>query len=178
MNEILEQRINSIQMGKNATHAQIEAKRSLRDQLEHDLEKFFARGGEVKKLDRGFTHFKNGILPAGAPNAVRGERDRIDREKAIEAKNEEIRKYKAALKEQRRSASKQKAEAQMKEQAEVLGQFVSKFPSQDDFKRLSEIVGYQTRHLRDAARGHTKLAVDRWELVKKAVKTFKSVGAA
>ncbi|GEM_PF-3236395 len=177
MNEILEQRITSIQMGKNVTHAQMEAKRSLRDQLERDLEEFFTRGGEVKKLDRGFTHFKNGILPAGAANAVRSEQDRIDREKAIEAKNEEIRKHKAALKEQRRLASKQKVAAQMKEQAEVLGRFVSKYPTKEDFKRLSEIAGYQTRHLRDAARGHTKLAVDRWELVKKAVKTFKSVGA-
>ena len=34
MNEILQQRIESVQAGKNITHAQIEAKRSLREQLE------------------------------------------------------------------------------------------------------------------------------------------------
>ena len=34
MNEILQQRIESVQAGKNITHAQIEAKRSLREQLD------------------------------------------------------------------------------------------------------------------------------------------------
>ncbi|WP_291370623.1 MULTISPECIES: hypothetical protein [unclassified Acinetobacter] len=55
MNEILQQRIESVQAGKNITHAQIEAKRSLREQLDSDLEAFFANGGQVQELPRGYS---------------------------------------------------------------------------------------------------------------------------
>lgn len=41
MNEILQQRIASVQVGKNITHAQIMAKQNLREQLERDLEEFW-----------------------------------------------------------------------------------------------------------------------------------------
>ena len=173
MNEILEQRISSVQLGKNITHAQIEAKRSLREQLDRDLEEYLAKGSEVKVLPRGFSHFKNGIIPQGAANTIRSEQDRIDREKAIEAKNQEIRDYKAARKEQRRLEAKQKHDAQIKEQIAVMGRFISKFPSKEDFKRLAEMTGYQTRHLRDAAKGHTKLGCEKWDLTKKAISNFK-----
>lgn len=178
MNEILEQRISSVQLGKNITHAQIEAKRSLREQLDRDLEEYLAKGSEVKVLPRGFSHFKNGIIPQGAANAIRSEQDRIDREKAIEAKNQEIRDYKTARKEQRRLEAKQKHDDQVKEQIAVMGRFISKFPSKEDFKRLAEMTGYQTRHLRDAAKGHTKLDPSRWDFIKKAVKNFKVESAA
>ncbi len=47
MNEILQQRIESVQAGKNITHAQMEAKRSLREQLDSDLEAFLKNGGKV-----------------------------------------------------------------------------------------------------------------------------------
>lgn len=55
MNEILQQRIESVQAGKNITHAQIEDKRSLREQLDKDLEAFFANGGQVQELPRGYS---------------------------------------------------------------------------------------------------------------------------
>ena len=55
MNEILQQRIESVQAGKNITHAQIEAKRSLREQLDSDLEAFFANGGQIQALPRGYS---------------------------------------------------------------------------------------------------------------------------
>lgn len=55
MNEILQQRIESVQAGKNITHAQIEAKRSLREQLDSDLEAFLKNGGTVEQLPRGFS---------------------------------------------------------------------------------------------------------------------------
>ena len=55
MNEILQQRIESVQAGKNITHAQIEAKRSLREQLDSDLEAFLKNGGAVEQLPRGFS---------------------------------------------------------------------------------------------------------------------------
>ena len=44
MNEILQQRIASVQVGKNITHAQIMAKQNLREQLDRDLEEFLAKG--------------------------------------------------------------------------------------------------------------------------------------
>ena len=47
MNEILQQRIESVQAGKNITHAQIEAKRSLREQLERDVEAFLKKRRKV-----------------------------------------------------------------------------------------------------------------------------------
>jgi len=55
MNEILQQRIESVQAGKNTTHAQIEAKRSLREQLDSDLEAFLKNGGKVETLPRGYS---------------------------------------------------------------------------------------------------------------------------
>lgn len=55
MNEILQQRIESVQAGKNITHAQIEAKRSLREQLDSDLEAFLRNGGKVETLPQGFS---------------------------------------------------------------------------------------------------------------------------
>ena len=55
MNEILQQRIESVQAGKNITHAQIEAKRSLREQLDSDLEAFLKNDGKVETLPQGFS---------------------------------------------------------------------------------------------------------------------------
>ena len=50
MNEILQQGIESVQAGNNITHAQLEVKRSLREDLETEMEKYLARGGRVKTL--------------------------------------------------------------------------------------------------------------------------------
>lgn len=55
MNEILQQRIESVRAGKNITHAQIEAKRSLREQLDSDLEAYLKNGGKVETLPRGYS---------------------------------------------------------------------------------------------------------------------------
>lgn len=49
MNEAFNQRIWSVQVGKNATHAQIIAKRQLREELETEMEKYLARGGQIKQ---------------------------------------------------------------------------------------------------------------------------------
>lgn len=53
MNEILQQRIESVQAGKNITHAPIEAKRSLRERLDTELAEFLAKGGEIKRIPTG-----------------------------------------------------------------------------------------------------------------------------
>ena len=53
MNEILNQRIQSVRAGKDITHAQQVAKRHLREDLETEMEKFLANGGEPKTLERG-----------------------------------------------------------------------------------------------------------------------------
>lgn len=50
MNEILNQRIQSIQAGKDITHAQIIAKRNLREELDVALMEYLANGGEINKL--------------------------------------------------------------------------------------------------------------------------------
>lgn len=74
MNEILQQRIESVQAGKNITHAQIEAKRSLREQLENDVEAFLKNGGKVETLPQGysgeFSQF-NGRPVGGAQKSMR-----------------------------------------------------------------------------------------------------------
>lgn len=172
MNEILEQRIKSVQIGKNITHTNIVAKRSLREQLDRDLEDFLANGREVEVLPRGFSNFPNGVIPQSKGRAVANDQERIEREKSIEAKNEEIRQYKAAVKAQRKLAIKQKHEAQIKEQIEVLGRFLKKSKCESDFQRLAEMAGYRTRHFRDAAKGHSKLADEKWALVKQLIKKF------
>ena len=178
MNEILQQRIEAVQAGKDLTHAQISAKRSLREQLEKDMAEFAEKGGKVHQLATGFSHFKDGIIPTTAVKPVINEQDRLDREKAIEEGNQEIRKHKAALKQERRLQAKQKYDAQIKEQVVVLDRFVSKFPSKEDFKRLAEMSGYRARHLRDAAKGHSKLGDEKWDLIKKLIKGFKAEDAA
>jgi len=178
MSEILQQRISSVQVGKDITHAQIEAKRSLREQLEIDMTKFLASGSEVQVLPNGFSNFRDGLIPQSKARPVTSEQDRIDREKAIELKNQEIREYKAAAIEQRKAKAKQKYDAQIKEQIAVLGRFVSKSKNENDFKRLAEMAGYRVRHFRDAAKGHSKLGDDKWALVKKLISNFKFEDAA
>ena len=44
-----------MQAGRNTTHAQIEAKRSLREQLERGVEAFLKNGGTVEQLAQGFS---------------------------------------------------------------------------------------------------------------------------
>ena len=175
MNEIIQQRIESVQAGRNITHAQIVAKRNLREQLERDLENFLASGGKTQVLPTGFTHFKDGIVPKSKARTI-SEKERFEKEKAIEAKNQEIREHKEAVKAQRRLLAKNKRDAQIKEQVAVLGRFTSKHPTREEFKQLAEMTGYQTRHLRDAAKGHTKLGCEKWVLVKKVIKNFKVGG--
>lgn len=60
MNEILQQRIESVQAGRNITHAQTAAKRNLRKELETEMEKFLARGGEIKQAETQVYQVKHG----------------------------------------------------------------------------------------------------------------------
>ncbi|QQN40310.1 hypothetical protein [Acinetobacter sp. CS-2] len=50
MNEIIQQRIEFVQAGKDITYAQLIAKRNLREELETEMEKYLARGGRVETL--------------------------------------------------------------------------------------------------------------------------------
>ena len=167
MNEILQQRIKSVQAGKNITHAQIEAKRSLREQLERDVENFLAGGGETQVLPIGFTHFKDGVIPQSKAQVI-SDKERLDREKAIELKNQAIREHKLAVKEQK----KQQHEAQIQDQITVMSKFESKLQNKSDFKRLAAMAGYHPQYLKDAAKGRTKLNTAKWDQIKKLVKSF------
>ena len=167
MNEILQQRIESVQAGKNITHAQIEAKRSLREQLERDVENFLAEGGETQVLPIGFTHFKDGVIPQSKAQVI-GDKERLDREKAIELKNQAIREYKLAVKEQK----KQQYEAQIQDQIAVMSKFESNLQNKSDFKRLAAMAGYHPQYLKGAAKGRTKLNAAKWDQIKKLVKSF------
>ena len=60
MNEILNQRIQSVRAGKDITHAQQVAKRHLREDLETEMEKFLARGGVVKQAENNVYKAKHG----------------------------------------------------------------------------------------------------------------------
>ena len=177
MNEIFQQRIESVQAGKDLTHAQAVAKRSLREQLEKDMAEFAQKGGKVHELATGFSHFKDGIIPTTAVRPVMSEKDRLDREKAIEAKNQEIRMHKAALKQERQMVAKKRHDAQIKEQIEILGRFESKSVNKADMKRLADMADYQVRHMRNAAKGHTKFSPEKWDLLKKAIATFEFAAA-
>ena len=177
MNEIFQQRIESVRAGKDLTHAQISAKRSLREQLEKDMAEFAEKGGKVQELATGFSHFKDGIIPTTAVKPVMSEKDRLDCEKAIEAKNQEIRMHKAALKQERQMVAKKRHDAQIKEQIEILGRFESKSVNKDDMKRLADMADYQVRHMRNATKGHTKFSPEKWDLLKKAIATFKFAAA-
>ena len=167
MNEILQQRIESVQAGKNITHAQIEAKRSLREQLERDVENFLARGGETQVLPIGFTYFKNGVIPQSKAQVL-SDKERLDREKAIELKNQAIREHKLAVEERK----KQQYEAQIQDQITIMSKFESKLQNKSDFKRLAAMAGYHPQYLKDAAKGRTKLNAAKWDQIKKLVKSF------
>ena len=171
MNELLQQRIESVQAGRNTTHAQLEAKRSLREQLERGVENFLAGGGETQVLPIGFTYFKDGVIPQSKAQVI-SDKERLDREKAIELKNQAIREYRLAVKEQKKQETKRRYDAQIQEQVAVMARFESKMQDKDDFKRLADMVGYQFRHLRNAARGHIRLGAEKWEQIKKLVKSF------
>lgn len=67
-NELFNQCIQSIQHGKNITHAQIAAKRQLREELEVEMEKYLARGGQIKQA---VTQFK----PKPTRTVVRSKKD-------------------------------------------------------------------------------------------------------
>ena len=177
MNEIFQQRIEAVQAGKDLTHAQISAKRSLREQLEKDMAEFAEKGGKVQELATGFSHFKDGLIPTTAVKPVMSEKDRLDREKAIEAKNQEIRMHKAALKQERQMVAKKRHDAQIKEQIEILGRFESKSVNKADMKRLADMADYQVRHMRNATKGHTKFSPEKWDLLKKAIATFEFAAA-
>ncbi|MFC2994695.1 hypothetical protein ACFODO_05275 [Acinetobacter sichuanensis] len=60
MNEIFNQRIQSVQFGKNMTHAHIVAKRELREELEAEMEKYLARGGQIKQASNQRIQIKHG----------------------------------------------------------------------------------------------------------------------
>lgn len=60
MNEILNQRIQSIQAGKDITHAQIVAKRNLREELDVALTEYLANGGEIKQAQNQQFQVKHG----------------------------------------------------------------------------------------------------------------------
>lgn len=60
MNEILNQRIQAVRSGKDITHAQIVAKRNLREELETEMENFLARGGVVKQAVNLVHEVKHG----------------------------------------------------------------------------------------------------------------------
>ena len=177
MNEILQQRIEAVQAGKDLTHAQISAKRSLREQLEKDMAEFAEKGGKVHELATGFSHFKDGIIPTTAVKPVMSEKDRLDREKAIEERNQEIRKHKAALKQERQMVAKKRHDAQIKEQIEILGRFESKSVNKDDMKPLADKADYQLLPKRNATKGHTKFSPEKWDLPKKAIATFEFAAA-
>ena len=177
MNEIFQQRIESVRAGKDLTHAQISAKRSLREQLEKDMAEFAEKDGKVQELATGFSHFKDGTIPTTAVKPVINEQDRLAREKAIDAKNQEIRMHKAALKQERQMVAKKRHDAQIKEQIEILGRFESKSVNKADMKRLADMADYQVRHMRNATKGHTKFSPEKWDLLKKAIATFKFAAA-
>ena len=66
MNELLQQRIEAVQIGRHNTFIAMEQKKSLRDELESELERFLANGGVVTTL-KG-TEFKE-----RPPRVVHGE---------------------------------------------------------------------------------------------------------
>ena len=55
MNELLQQRIQAVQIGRNTTFAQMEQKKSLRDELDSQPEAFLKNGGAVEQLPQGFS---------------------------------------------------------------------------------------------------------------------------
>ena len=173
MNENLQQRIESVQAGKNITHAQIEAKRSLREQLERDVENFLAGGGETQVLPISFTHFKDGVIPQSKAQVI-SDKERLDREKAIELKDQAIREYKAAVKEQK----KQQYEAQIQDQIAVMSKFESNLQNKSDFKRLAAMAGYHPQYLKGVAKGRTKLNTAKWDQVKKLWGVDKNISFA
>ena len=53
--EEFQARITAAQAGKNTTFSELEKKKTLREQLESDLELFLTCGGEVNELPQGFS---------------------------------------------------------------------------------------------------------------------------
>ena len=60
MNDILYHRIQAVQIGKDITYAQLIAKRNLREELETEMEKYLARGGQIKQAEQKPYEAKHG----------------------------------------------------------------------------------------------------------------------
>ena len=161
MNEILQQRIESVQAGKNITHAQIEAKRSLREQLERDVENFLAGGGETQVLPFGFTHFKDGAVPLDRKQVVKPE---AERNAKIERVNKEARQSKAAIKRQKEA---ERAKRQKELEARKIERAIAKL-ERDAAKKEQAAIKAELKAL-----GQTQAQIDRAERIKRQVPLLK-----
>ena len=73
--EEFQARITAAQAGKNTTFLELEKKKTLREQLEGDLELFLARGGEVNELPQGFSRELQKGWNSGKPEAQKTMRE-------------------------------------------------------------------------------------------------------
>lgn len=55
MNELIQQRIEAVQIGRHNTFIAMEQKKSLRDELDSQLEAFLSNGGAIDQLPQGFS---------------------------------------------------------------------------------------------------------------------------
>lgn len=139
----------------------------IKDRSDWDISEWLNQGNNPKTLEFGFTHFKDGVIPQSKAQVI-SDKERLDREKAIELKSQAIRGHKAAIKEQK----KQRYEAQIQDQIAVMSKFESNLQNKSDFKRLAAMAGYHPQYLKGAAKGRTKLNAAKWDQVKKLVKSF------
>ena len=174
MNEIHQQRIESVQAGKNITHAQIEAKRSLREQLDRDLKEFLAKGKNVEVLPMGFTHFKDGKVPMRATSKKEKQQHAEARvetpTEVILEKNKSIRKLKNPVL-KNSPAKVAKIQAIVIEQMNVIAEFYSKM-HRGDKKRFCELCGITTKKLDNAKTGKGRIDEAHWRNIKAIMSGF------
>ena len=91
MNEILNQRIQAVQIGKDITYAQLIAKRNLREELETEMEKYLARGGQIKQAEQKPYEAKHGTNAQYTNMACRCKKCHAWALKAKKVKTREIR---------------------------------------------------------------------------------------
>ena len=174
MNEILEQRISAVQNGKNTTHANIAAKRDLREQLESEVAKFLAKKNEVKSLEFGFSHFPDGIIPRARVQVKTTEQEQKERDGKIAETNRQVREANAFTAKQKtiRAVKAELNQPHLKalqvEQKELLQDVYQKY----GYKVITAIanhIGVKPKTIVNARNGSTRIGADTWPLVKRFI---------
>lgn len=159
------------------------SKQAESEALQSEVERFLASGGQIKKLDCGFTNFPDGVLPKSNERQIDPKKMEQEKEKKIAEKNKLVREQnRSAQLQKEKQAAKDREQAEkrrkqiirenlLKEQIAALSDFSEK-AARGDLARLAKMCGVSTKTLQNARIGYSKIADSRWNKIKEVIGSF------